>query len=400
MRVLRFGLWLVFLFALVLAACGPETPNYVYRQPDEIGNGFEVGTLDQAGLDPNRIGLVVDQIEEGAYGEIHSLLIYRDGKLVFEEYFPGHDYQWDSPNFHGAWVDWDVDRVHNIHSVGKSITSACIGIAIEEGFIGSVHDSIFDYLPEYQYLNVDGKGQITIEHLLTMSSGLEWDEWGTSYSDSSNDVIALWLDCDDPIECILERPLVSEPGSTFTYSGGNMVVLGEILKNATGMDIEAFSWKYLFAPLGIEDPAWSWINDEVIYAGGDQLLTPRAMLKFGVLYLNGGVWDGQRILPEAWVENSARPYYGPGNTWLNTPVNPMPPSDDTWGQRGYAYSWWTHEFEHDGETIHAMWATGFGGQNIFVLPESDMVVVVTAANYNLADPSVKILKNYILQAVD
>ena len=233
-------------------------------------DGFEVGTLNEVNLDENLLARAVDDIRGGKYGEIHSLLIYKDGNLVFEEYFPGHDYLWNNPNFHGAWVNWDIDRRHNIHSVGKSITSTCIGIAIDQGFIESVDQSIFDYLPAYQHLNTAGKDQITIAHLLSMSSGLEWDEWGSSYSNESNDVIALWVDCDDPIACILEKPLLGEPGTDFNYSGGNMVLLGEIIKNATGMDIEAFSWQYLFEPLGIEKPAWRWIDDSgVIYAGGD-----------------------------------------------------------------------------------------------------------------------------------
>ncbi len=149
----------------------------------------------------------------------------------------------------------------------------------------------------------------------------------------TNDVIALWVDlCDDPIACILEKPLVSEPGTDFTYSGGNLILLGEIIRYATGMDIEAFSGKFLFEPLGIETISWSWIEDTgVVYAGGDQRLAPREMLKFGVTYLDEGVWDGQQIVSEAWVNNSSVPYPGPDNTWLNHFLRPIPPDDDTWG---------------------------------------------------------------------
>ncbi|MFL7891706.1 MAG: serine hydrolase domain-containing protein, partial [Anaerolineales bacterium] len=231
-KVQIYAILLFSAILIILTGCGSEPLHtYSYRQPEQLNDDFKVGSLPRANMDVNLLESAVDDIQGGIYGEIHSLLIYKDGKLVFEEYFPGHDYQWDDPNFHGNWVTWNVDRRHNIHSAGKSITSACIGIAIDQGFIESVDQSIFDYLPEHQHLNTSGKDQITIEHLLTMTSGLEWDEWGTSYSDENNDVIALWLDCEDPIACILEKPLVSEPGTKFNYSGGNMIILGEIIKN-------------------------------------------------------------------------------------------------------------------------------------------------------------------------
>ena len=390
---------LLAVFSVTLAGCSSEqTYEYSYQQPKQLGDGLAVGSVDEVGFDVGLLGAAVDGIENGRFGEIHSLLIFKDDQLVFEEYFPGHDYQWDDPNFHGAWVNWNEHREHNIHSVGKSITSACVGIAIDEGFIERVDQSIFDYLPDYQHLKTSGKEQITIEHLLTMSSGLEWDEWGSSYGNEENDVVALWFNCSDPIACILEKPLLSEPGTTFTYSGGNMIILGEIVKNASGMDIEAFAADYLFKPMGIEPVAWSWINDDVIYAGGDQKMTPREMVKFGVTYLNNGVWDEHQIISEQWVAKSAAPYAGPDNSWLNHVMRPIPPDDGTWGQRGYSYTWWTHQFSHAGEKIPTFWATGFGGQKLIIFPEQDAVVVFTSGNYNMASTNATILKDFIIPA--
>jgi CubicO group peptidase (beta-lactamase class C family) len=392
----------IMMCSLFLTGCGSEPiPTYTYRQPQQIDDGLEVGSLDDVGMDATSLEQAVDDIKEGKFGEIHSLLVFKDGMLVFEEYFGGHDYKWDGPSFHGNWVNWDIDRRHNIHSAGKSITSACVGIAIEEGFIDRVDQSIFDYLPEDQHLNTSGKDQITIEHLLTMSSGLAWDEWGTSYSNENNDVIALWVNCDDPIACILKKPLVGDPGNDFTYSGGNMILLGEIVKNATGMDIEAFSWEYLFGPLGIETPEWVWIGDTgVIYAGGDQRITPREMLKFGVTYLSAGVWDGQQVVPQGWVEKSATPFSGSGNTWFNHSLRPIPPGEGTWGPRGYSYSWWTHEFSHSGQKYPTYWAGGWGGQKIIIFPEQDAVIVFSGANYTSADRTVDILTKYVIPAIE
>ncbi len=389
------------LLPLLLAnGCDPaSTTDYSYRPPQKMDDGFDVGTLNEVGMNPALIAEAAGRIEDGRFGEIHSMLIFKDNRLVFEEYFPGHEYQWDGPNFHGAWVTWDRDMKHDIASVGKSITSACVGIAIEEGFIESVEQSMFDYLPEYRHLKTDGKDRITIEHLVTMTSGLDWDEWSSSLSDTSNDLIALWF-CDDPVGCILENPLASEPGAAFTYNSGNTVLLGAIVENATGKDIEAFSAEYLFKPMGIDPVAWHRINDDVIYAGGGQRMTPREMLKFGVTYLNDGLWDGKRIVSEQWVEASARPFPGPGSSWRNRRWNPIPPDDGTPGQRGYSYGWFTHQFSHSGEKLPSYWATGFGGQKIIVFPDRNAVVVFTSGNYEMPSSNAKILADFVIPAFE
>jgi len=387
--------------ALALAGCGAHAPeSHVYRPPVAADDGLAVGTLTEVGCEAAPLLQAARDISEGRFGEIHSLLLLKDGRLVFEAYFPGHDYAWDAPGFQGATVDWDQDTAHNVHSVGKSITSACVGIAIDKGFIGGVDASIWDYLPEHRHLNTEGKDRITIEHLLAMTSGLEWDEWGASYKDANNDVIAMWVESADPIAYVLAKPMVSDPGAEFNYSGGNMVVLGEIIRNATGMDIEAFSGAHLFAPLGIDPPEWSWINDSVVYAGGDQRMTPREMLILGAAFLNQGVWGGERVLSQAWVGRSASPYPGPDHSWLNHALRPIPPGEGTWGRRGYSYGWWVHTFGPLGRRHPAYWAFGWGGQRIIVLPEHEAVVVFTAANYARSDPTLRILTQYVLPALE
>jgi len=394
----------IFLSAVILAglaACSSALqPIIALNPPMDLGDGLAIGKTGDVGMDPEPLQKVVQEIRKGRYGEIHSLLVYQDGTLVVEEYFPGHDYDWAGEDFHGPWVAWDASQRHNVHSVGKSITSACVGIAVEQGLIANVQDPILKYLPEYEVLINGGKEEITIEHLLTMTSGLAWDEWGTSYASEENDVISLWLGCQDPVVCILEKPLLHEPGTYFTYSGGNLVLLGEIVENASGMDIEAFSWKYLFGPLRINYPPWSWITEDVVYAGGDQLLTSREMLKFGILYLKDGEWDGQRILPEGWVKSSANPSPGPDNQWWNSFLKTVPPGDSTWGRRGYGYTWWTHELRVSGKQISVYFALGFGGQRIYVIPELDSVIVFTSGNYTTGDATFNILQDFVIPAME
>ena len=245
--------------------------------------------------------------------------------------------------------------------------------------------SIFDYLPDHQYLNTDGKDAITIEHLLTMTSGLEWDEWNTSYNSPANDAFSLFFQCDDQVACVLKKPLVSEPGTDFTYTGGGMTLLSEIIRNATGMNIKEFADEYLFAPLGIDPVEWRRFASGVIEGGGEQKMTSREMLKFGVTFLNGGVWDGQRIVSEQWVQNSATTY--PPNTRIS-----LASSDS--GTRGYAYTWWTKAYSQS----DAFFATGYGGQVIMVLPELNAVVVFTGGNYTTSVRTFTLLEKHVFPA--
>jgi len=320
------------------------------------------------------------------------MLIFKDGKLVFEEYFAGYQYKWDGPNYNGTWVNWTSSTKHVMQSVTKSITSTCIGIAIDRGFIESVDQSIFEYLPAYQHLNSDGKNNITIEHLLTMTSGLEWDEWGAPNTSVENDAIGLWFNENGPLEYVLERPLVKEPGTSFTYNGGGMDILGEILKNASGMDVEEFSEEYLFKPLGIESFLWygKFENGMIDTASGLKL-TPRDMVKIGVMFQNNGVWNGERILSEQWVNNSSLPF--PGNQRINMP------GDDS-GRVGYSYSWWTKKYSKSDPDVNIYWAGGWGGQKIMIFPELNTVIVFTGGNYTARETTFNLLTKYVLPAIE
>lgn len=308
------------LFMLLLAVVGfSEDPQFTSdtQTPPDLHDGLSVGSPRDAGIDIALMQNALDRIRGGAFGEVHSLLIYRGGSLVWESYFPGHRYFWEGVHHHGIVADWDSSMRHSMLSVSKSITSTCIGIAIDRGFIASGDQSIFDYLPDYQNLKRDGREDISIEHLLTMTSGLEWDEWSTSPDGVENDIVGIWL-APDPVAFVLGRPLKSEPGTRFTYSGGNMIVLGEILKNATGMNIDEFSRQYLFEPLGITSAVWSQrFANGVFEAAGGLKITPRDMVKIGSVFLNDGRWNQEQIISSGWVEKSSRPYRN--NRRINIP---------------------------------------------------------------------------------
>jgi len=366
--------------------------QYTYDPPEFIYDGLDTGTLNEAGINTRLVFQAAGRIHQGKHKEVHSMLIFKDGKLVFEEYYPGHKFKWDEPAYHGEPIQWDRDMMHATMSCNKSFTSACIGIAIELGYIESVHKSIFNYLPDHQHLNTGGKDKITIEHLLTMTSGLKWNEWGAAHGTSANDIDRIYFECsNDPVACVLEKPLENEPGESFTYNGGGTIVLGEILKNASKMNIDDFSMKYLFRPLGVDTTAWYRFENGSIAAEGSLYLTPRDMMKLGVLYLNHGEWKGKQLIPSAWVEKSQVPFNN--NTGIKIPI------DDS-GRNGYAYSWWTNHLSHAGKKTPIFSASGWGGQEITVFPDKNMVLVFTGGTYATKKSLHKIMEKYILPSVD
>ena len=175
--------------------------------------------------------------------------------------------------------------------------------------------------------------------------------------------------------------LVSEPGTDWYYNGGNTNLLGEVIREATGLRIDDFAAEHLFAPLGITDYEWDHINADVIHASGNLHLRPRDMAKLGYLYLNGGVWRGERIVSEAWIAGSTRKHVSHSAT------------------NGYGYQWWLETYRVDSTSIDSYYAAGWGGQRIVVFPSLDMVVVLTGGNYVGNEPTDEIITRYILPAV-
>ncbi len=363
--------------------------SYPYNPPVYANDGLEVGTLEEVRIDSQAILKASERIHQGRHGEVHSMLIYKDNMLVFEEYFEGYKYKWDAPEYKGEHVNWNMDMPHNMMSVTKSFTSACVGIALDLGYMDNVNQSIFDFLPEHQHLKTNNREYITIEHLVTMTCGLAWDEWSVAHGSAANDIDMLYLDCEDPVSCVLERPWWAVPGEYFTYNGGGMVILAEIIHNATGMDIDEFSMKYLFEPLGINSTYWSRFANGMVDGAGLLEITPRDMIKFGVTYLYEGLWNGEQILSSDWVEKSSIIYRN--NKGINVP------GEDS-GKNGYGYTWWLSEFEVSGEQIHMYRAGGWGGQEIMVFPDLNMVVVFTGGNYAQNTTLYKIIERYILPA--
>jgi CubicO group peptidase (beta-lactamase class C family) len=367
----------VILLAVSGWGCGPAPTSAV---PLQTGDGWQTASPAQVGLDARKLDRAAARIRDGTYPDVHGLLVVKDGKLVFEEYFSGYTWNYAGDQFRGDLVEFDRERRHNLASVTKSFTSALIGLAIDHGHIRSVDDAVFTYFPAYAHILDGAKSRMTLEHLLTMQSGLEWNEMELPYDDERNDLIRLFL-VPDPIEYILAKPLVAQPGTVWYYNGGNTNLLGEVIRQATGQRMDAFAAEYLFAPLGITDYEWDHINAETIHASGNLQLRPRDMAKFGVLYLNGGEWNGQPIVSQTWVEASTQLHAKPR------------------GGGGYGYQWWLRTYDFGSEEVMTFFAAGWGGQRISVFPSLDMVVVSTGGNYVAEDPVDEIITRFILPAV-
>lgn len=352
--------------------------HFAYFQPDDTGDGWPVGHLNEVGIDPEPLVDVANRIRQQDIPEVHSIVIVKDGKLVFETYGPGTSF------VDGVFApaEFNRERIHNLASSTKSVASALVGIAVYQGFIANDQVPLFDFFPDYADLRTEAKAAIKLRDVLNMSSGLQWDEVTCSYFDLCNDIRALW-DQSDPVRYILAKDVEAAPGTKFVYNGGGTNLLGEVVRRTSGRSVVEFANEFLFGPLGITDYSWRHLANNVTYTSGDMRLRPRDMAKFGALYANGGVWEGQRILSEEWVKQTQHGVHLVGIGWT------------------YGYQWWTHTYiaHQTGRAFSTFSTRGWGGQEIIVFPDENMVIVFTGGNYNSPVPINHILTSYILPAV-
>ncbi len=290
------------------------------------------------GIDPAAIERLSAHLDT-AYPHFDSLLIVRGGDLVHEEYK------------HGA----TPDDLHNVKSVTKSVLSALIGIALDTGDLPSIDEPIGTFFAgDFASIPDRTKRDITLADLLSMRSGLEWDEWGASVFQMT--ASPNW------VRFILNRPLANAPGERFVYSTGNTHLLAAALQRATDMTLLEYADLYLFRPLGITARQWPSDPQGITIGGAELSLRARDMAKLGLLYLNLGQWDGASIVPADWVRASTEPRV----TVVPKDASNRPPVC-------YGYLWWLRPQQRLGSFM----AVGHGGQFIYVLPDLDLVVVMT-----------------------
>ncbi len=375
----------------------PQT-KYIYHVPEETGDGWKTSSLIDVGIDSKKIDALVRDILTRRFENIHGVLLVRNGKLVLEEYFNGYAFNFSGPRFRGERIAYGRERLHVTASVTKSVTSALVGIAIDQGFIRDVDERMAVFFPQYMNLIDEKKARITLEHLLTLTSGLEWNEVELWFKDPQHDLVQLFV-VQDPIEYVLSKDVVHEPGTYWYYSGGDVNLLGEIIRKSSGLRVDAFAARYLMTPLGITEYEWDHINPDIIHASGNLKLRPRDMAKFGQLYLNGGTWNNQRIISENWTKKSTAPIISnfksvmlklAAREYLSWAVNA--------GDR-YGYLWWVKSYCTDFGCVDSYLADGWGGQRIIVFPSLELVVVFTGGNYATHEPVHEMVCEYILPAV-
>ena len=349
---------------LVSAAGAQRTPSadagrYVYTQPPRTDDGWDVATLREVGIDSATMASLVDSIRQQRLPNLHSVLLVRRGKLVFEEYFEGKDERRGQPI---GTVRFDRATLHDLRSVTKSMTSALLGIAIGNGAL-RLSDRVLSFFPEHAALDTGAKRTITVKHLLTMTSGLEWDEETHGYTDPRNSETAMDLSASS-VRYVLEQKVVAEPGSQFEYCGGCTMLLAGIVRQATGKHLDEYAAEHLFRPLGISAFEWLHHRDGLPIAASGLRLRPRDMAKIGHLYVNEGRWRGRQVLPEQWVREASEAQLALDST------------------TAYGYQWWI-DYEGTGsDRFTVMVARGNGGQRIYIVPKLDLIAVITAGNYN------------------
>lgn len=304
---------------------------------------WRTSSPEEQGVDGDKLQEMIEYIKENKIA-IKSVIVVRHGYIILEEDIRG------------------FRSFDNTKSVTKSITSALIGIAIEQGYIEGVDQTVISLFPDREIANLDARKQaMTVEDLLTMRSGLEWPPsgpcWWLDGEICSYYTDQLMLEDDDSVQFALDQPMAEEPGKTFNYIAGAPHLLSAMISETTGLSVLDFANENLFAPIGIKVATWPADGEGINLGYGDILMDPRDMARFGYLYLNEGQWDGKQIVSAEWVRASQRPIT-PAN---NRGIQPM-----------YGYLWWVNP------DLGFYNAAGAEGQYIIVIPELDMVVVFTS----------------------
>lgn len=311
---------------------------------------------------------MISKIESQEYPNIHSVLVAKKGKVVFEDYFQGADQIFGKDI---GIIQHTKSTLHDVRSITKSVISCGIGIAIDKGFIKSVDQKVSDFFPEWSHFFTGEKANWTIQNFLAMTTGLLWNE-SVPYNNPANDELRMTYS-ENPVEFVLCQPLKHAPGQTFNYNGGASQVLAAIIERASRTPIDQFVKQNLFDPLGIVKFEWCkysiWGGADVFAAPSGLRLTSPDILKFGLLYRNNGFWNNRQIVSAGWIHES----------FIQRVEFPSAIAD---GNDAYGYQLWMWKDRILGNSFKMMAARGNGGQNIYWDLENDIIVVTTAGNYN------------------
>jgi CubicO group peptidase (beta-lactamase class C family) len=341
---------------------------------------WSIANPESAGLRSAPLRDLVEWLDGFGQANIHSVLVVRHGRLLFEHYRPGEDECWGEPLGN---VAHGPNSKHDLRSVTKSVISLLFGIALDRKLINDIDESIINWFPQYPDLRIPEKERITLRHLLTMSAGLEWNE-NVPFTDPKNSEIRM-LRSADQYRYVLEQPVVAPGGQIWNYNSGGTLLLEAVIAKAADGALDDVASEFLFKPLGITDYAWTKnLKSGILEVGGLRLCS-RDLAKIGHLVVNGGNWNGRQIVSPKWVKESTAAHMGPADlTYF------------------YGYQWWLGRSLVERREVPWVCAMGHGGQRIFAVPSLDLVTVVTAGLYadaiNGRLPLV-IFNRYVLGAV-
>jgi CubicO group peptidase (beta-lactamase class C family) len=376
-RALAVGL-LGFSFAVALL------PSRTMAQSDcgvpEAGaDHWPVAAPDSVGLASATLCPLVPRLDSWKEAKLHAVVVVRHGSLVFEHYFSGVDERGDVKL---GEVAFGPDTKHDVRSVTKSIVALLLGIAVERGWVAGIDQPVLSFFPEYADLRTPEKDRITLRHLLTMSSGLRWNE--DNYDDANNSEVLMDA-APDHYRFVLEQPVVAPAGQLYTYNGGGTALIAAVLQKATGKQLDELARTLLFEPLDITDVEWHrWDNGTAIAASGLRM-RPRDLARIGQLVLSRGTWNGTQIVPASWVDAATAPQINGAGLYF------------------YGYHFWLGRSLVHGREVDWASAVGLGGQHVFIVPTLDLVVVVTAGLYHSFNQSwvpIAVMNRLVLAATE
>jgi CubicO group peptidase (beta-lactamase class C family) len=364
---------------LILAPIARSDPAPDCGTPLAKEDGWQVASPAATGLDPATLCGIGPRFQAWTEANVHSVLVIRHGKLVYERYFTGPDERLGRP---AGIIKFDAMTKHDLRSITKSVVSLVLGIAIGKGQIASIDQPVLALLPEYADLRSPEKDRITLRDLLTMSQGLAWNE-DLPYSDPNNSEEQM-DDAPDPVRYTLSRPVESPPGAVFNYSGGSAAIIGRLLRKATGQTIDAYARTNLFEPLGITDFEWLPVASGEPAAASGLRLRPRDTAKLGQLVLDHGAWHGKQVVPADWIAAATAPHINAQLLWF------------------YGYQFWLGRSLVHGREVEWALGLGYGGQRLFIVPALDLVMLVHAGLYRSAIQGMvplMVLNRYVLPAI-
>lgn len=365
-------------------------PVYAQRGTPAARGSWPTASPASQGVNRLVLDSIDAEIAAGRYGLVDRFVVIRRGRLIHNRSWQWnydsvygdsarrrnplnpHDltspYNYFAPWWHPTWRRGDL---HTLQSVTKTVTSVIIGTAIMRGDFPSIDTPVLRFFDTLQVKEIDArKRRLTIRHLLTMSGGFDWNE-NLPYIDPANTGVAMEASY-DWVSFVINRPMAREPGAMFNYSSGETQLLAHVFRQATGVDIEEYASRSLFGPLGIARWFWKRTPAGLADTEGGLYLEARDLARIWQLWLQNGVWNGQRIVSEDWVRQSVTPHIRVGNR----------PYDASYG-----FKWWL--YPHPGDSTAFVWAgSGFGGQHPVAIPDRDLVIVFNAWNILPSQPGI------------